>query len=74
MFEGTLRSNLDPFEQHEDRKLLEALDKCLLRDMVEQNKMISLLALLVLKVHVLTLRSRCCKGGAQSLGAPSASR
>jgi ABC-type multidrug transport system fused ATPase/permease subunit len=37
MFEGTLRSNLDPFEQYEDRKLLEALDKCLLRDLVEHN-------------------------------------
>jgi ABC-type multidrug transport system fused ATPase/permease subunit len=37
MFEGTLRSNLDPFEQYEDRKLLEALDKCLLHDLVEHN-------------------------------------
>ena len=34
MFEGTLRSNLDPFAERTDAELLEALERCLLRDTV----------------------------------------
>jgi ABC-type multidrug transport system fused ATPase/permease subunit len=35
MFEGTLRSNLDPFAERTDEALLAALDKCLLRETVQ---------------------------------------
>ncbi|KAL7615979.1 hypothetical protein Lser_V15G03525 [Lactuca serriola] len=28
MFEGTIRSNLDPLEEYIDDKIWEALDKC----------------------------------------------
>ena len=34
MFEGSLRSNLDPFGERSDAQLLEALARCLLADMV----------------------------------------
>ncbi|GMI65446.1 ATP-binding cassette C3, MULTIDRUG RESISTANCE PROTEIN 3, multidrug resistance-associated protein 3 [Hibiscus trionum] len=32
MFEGTIRSNLDPLEEHTDEQIWEALDKCQLGD------------------------------------------
>jgi ABC-type multidrug transport system fused ATPase/permease subunit len=38
MFGGTLRSNLDPFNQHSDKEILEVLNKCLLGPTVEANK------------------------------------
>ena len=38
MFGGTLRSNLDPFNQHDDEQLLDVLYKCLLGPEVESNK------------------------------------
>jgi ABC-type multidrug transport system fused ATPase/permease subunit len=34
MFQGTLRSNLDPFDQHGDAALADALRQCLLGDML----------------------------------------
>lgn len=34
MFEGTVRGNLDPLEQHSDREVWEALEKCQLGDIV----------------------------------------
>ncbi|CAA0842483.1 ABC transporter C family member 9 [Striga hermonthica] len=34
MFEGTVRGNLDPLEQHSDIEIWEALDKCQLGDIV----------------------------------------
>ncbi|CAA0839063.1 ABC transporter C family member 3 [Striga hermonthica] len=34
MFEGTIRSNLDPLEEHTDEQIWEALDKCQLGDEV----------------------------------------
>ena len=34
MFHGTLRTNLDPFEQHGDAALVDALQQCLLGDML----------------------------------------
>ena len=37
MFEGTLRSNLDPFGQLTDVELTDALDKCLLRDVLDNH-------------------------------------
>ena len=37
MFEGTLRSNLDPFGERADKELLEALSRCLLADMVQNH-------------------------------------
>lgn len=36
MFEGTVRDNLDPLEQHSDTEIWEALDKCQLGDIVRQ--------------------------------------
>ncbi|XP_042488176.1 ABC transporter C family member 3-like [Macadamia integrifolia] len=36
MFEGTLRSNLDPLEEYTDEKIWEALDKCQLGDEVRK--------------------------------------
>nr|QVT92336.1 ABC transporter [Salvia miltiorrhiza] len=36
MFEGTVRGNLDPLEQHSDNEIWEALDKCQLGDIVRQ--------------------------------------
>jgi len=38
MFSGTLRFNLDPFNQHNDRELWDVLHKCLLGPVVEANK------------------------------------
>ena len=38
MFGGTLRTNLDPFNEHDDRDLLEALHKCLLGAMVDAHE------------------------------------
>jgi ATP-binding cassette subfamily C (CFTR/MRP) protein 1 len=35
MFRGTLRSNLDPFREHEDQDLITALQQCLLGYLVE---------------------------------------
>ncbi|XP_060190067.1 ABC transporter C family member 3-like [Lycium barbarum] len=36
MFEGTVRSNLDPLEEHSDEQIWEALDKCQLGDEVRK--------------------------------------
>jgi ABC-type multidrug transport system fused ATPase/permease subunit len=38
MFGGTLRSNLDPFNKHEDLEIMDVLYKCLLGPLVESNK------------------------------------
>ncbi len=35
MFKGTLRSNLDPFDEHDDNELIMALRQCLLGYLVE---------------------------------------
>lgn len=36
LFEGTIRVNLDPLEEHTDSKIWEALDKCQLGDIVKE--------------------------------------
>ncbi|KAF5207977.1 Abc transporter c family member [Thalictrum thalictroides] len=38
MFEGTVRSNLDPLEEHTDEHIWEALDKCQLGDEVRKKE------------------------------------
>ncbi|XP_062117924.1 ABC transporter C family member 3-like [Humulus lupulus] len=38
MFEGTVRSNLDPLEEYTDEKIWEALDKCQLGDEVRKRE------------------------------------
>jgi ABC-type multidrug transport system fused ATPase/permease subunit len=38
MFQGTIRTNLDPFSTHTDEDLINALHKCLLGPMLESNK------------------------------------
>jgi len=38
MFGGTLRSNLDPFNKHQDEEILDVLHKCLLGPMVDANE------------------------------------
>ncbi|XP_042508127.1 ABC transporter C family member 3-like [Macadamia integrifolia] len=38
MFEGTLRSNLDPLEEHTDEEIWEALDRCQLGDEVRKKE------------------------------------
>jgi ABC-type multidrug transport system fused ATPase/permease subunit len=38
MFGGTVRSNLDPFNQYDDEKLLDVLYKCLLGPVLEANE------------------------------------
>ncbi|KAG6793603.1 hypothetical protein POTOM_002818 [Populus tomentosa] len=38
MFEGTMRSNLDPLEEHTDELIWEALDKCQLGDEVRKKE------------------------------------
>ncbi|XP_043687191.1 ABC transporter C family member 3-like [Telopea speciosissima] len=38
MFEGTLRSNLDPLEEYNDEQIWEALDKCQLGDEVRKKE------------------------------------
>jgi ABC-type multidrug transport system fused ATPase/permease subunit len=38
MFQGTIRTNLDPFNMHPDSELIDALHKCLLGPMLESNK------------------------------------
>ncbi|CAH1444304.1 unnamed protein product [Lactuca virosa] len=38
MFEGTIRSNLDPLEEYTDDKIWEALDKCQLGDEVRSKE------------------------------------
>ncbi len=38
MFGGTLRSNLDPFNQHTDEQLMDILTKCLLGPVVEASE------------------------------------
>jgi ABC-type multidrug transport system fused ATPase/permease subunit len=38
MFGGTLRTNLDPFNQHTDEELIDILYKCLLGPVVEANE------------------------------------
>ncbi|KAI5605002.1 hypothetical protein BDE02_01G322400 [Populus trichocarpa] len=38
MFEGTIRSNLDPLEEHTDELIWEALDKCQLGDKVRKKE------------------------------------
>ncbi|KAK0600082.1 hypothetical protein LWI29_011477 [Acer saccharum] len=38
MFDGTLRSNLDPLEEYTDEKIWEALDKCQLGDEVRKKE------------------------------------
>jgi ATP-binding cassette, subfamily C (CFTR/MRP), member 1 len=37
MFGGTIRTNLDPFNQYDDEELLDALHKCLLGPVLESN-------------------------------------
>ncbi len=37
MFGGTLRTNLDPFNQHSDQAILDVLHKCLLGSLVDNN-------------------------------------
>ncbi|KAL0707983.1 hypothetical protein Bca4012_074409 [Brassica carinata] len=39
MFEGTVRSNLDPLEEHTDDQIWEALDKCQLGDEVRKKEL-----------------------------------
>ncbi|KAJ6414447.1 hypothetical protein OIU84_003445 [Salix udensis] len=39
MFEGTVRSNLDPLEEYTDEQIWEALDKCQLGDEVRKKEM-----------------------------------
>jgi len=36
LFSGTVRSNLDPFEQHADVECLDVLKRCHLTDLLEQ--------------------------------------
>ncbi|XP_043689683.1 ABC transporter C family member 3-like isoform X1 [Telopea speciosissima] len=38
MFEGTVRNNLDPLEEHTDEQIWEALDRCQLGDEVRKNE------------------------------------
>ncbi|KAE8125408.1 hypothetical protein FH972_020219 [Carpinus fangiana] len=38
MFEGTIRTNLDPLEEHTDEQIWEALDKCQLGDEVRKKE------------------------------------
>lgn len=38
MFSGTIRSNLDPFNEHDEEKLIDVLYKCLLGPMLEQSE------------------------------------
>ncbi|XP_024965275.1 ABC transporter C family member 3-like, partial [Cynara cardunculus var. scolymus] len=38
MFEGTIRSNLDPLEEYTDDKIWQALDKCQLGDEVRKKE------------------------------------
>ncbi|KAL5723544.1 Canalicular multispecific organic anion transporter 2 [Ranunculus cassubicifolius] len=38
MFEGTIRSNLDPLEEYTDKQIWEALDKCQLGDEVRKKE------------------------------------
>ncbi|XP_076893063.1 putative ABC transporter C family member 15 [Bidens hawaiensis] len=38
LFQGTMRSNLDPLEQHSDHDIWEVLNKCRLADIVRQDK------------------------------------
>ncbi|XP_031480163.1 ABC transporter C family member 3-like [Nymphaea colorata] len=38
MFEGTIRTNLDPLEEHTDEEIWEALDKCQLGEVVRQKE------------------------------------
>ncbi|KAJ0970834.1 hypothetical protein J5N97_018793 [Dioscorea zingiberensis] len=39
MFEGTVRKNLDPLEEHTDQMIWEVLDKCQVGDLIRRNKM-----------------------------------
>ncbi|KAI7996095.1 ABC transporter C family member 5 [Camellia lanceoleosa] len=38
LFQGTMRSNLDPLQQHSDQELWEVLDKCHLADIVKHDQ------------------------------------
>lgn len=38
LFQGTMRSNLDPLEQHSDHEIWEVLNKCRLAEIVRQDK------------------------------------
>ncbi|CAK7332377.1 unnamed protein product [Dovyalis caffra] len=38
LFQGTVRTNLDPLEQHSDQEIWEVLNKCRLSDIVKQDK------------------------------------
>ncbi|XP_028061846.1 putative ABC transporter C family member 15 isoform X1 [Camellia sinensis] len=38
LFQGTMRSNLDPLQQHSDQELWEVLDKCHLADIVRHDQ------------------------------------
>ncbi|KAG6759096.1 hypothetical protein POTOM_035563 [Populus tomentosa] len=38
LFQGTVRTNLDPLEQHSDQEIWEVLNKCRLADTVKQDK------------------------------------
>ncbi|XP_023761109.1 putative ABC transporter C family member 15 [Lactuca sativa] len=38
LFQGTMRTNLDPLEEHSDCEIWEVLNKCRLADIVRQNK------------------------------------
>jgi ATP-binding cassette subfamily C (CFTR/MRP) protein 1 len=39
MFSGTIRTNLDPFYEHEEEELIDVLYKCLLGPMLEQSEL-----------------------------------
>ncbi|TYH78396.1 hypothetical protein ES332_D04G223300v1 [Gossypium tomentosum] len=38
LFQGTIRTNLDPLQQHSDQEIWEVLDKCRLADIVRQDQ------------------------------------
>ncbi|XP_012459701.1 putative ABC transporter C family member 15 isoform X1 [Gossypium raimondii] len=38
LFQGTIRTNLDPLQQHTDQEIWEVLDKCRLADIVRQDQ------------------------------------
>ncbi|KAL0353522.1 UNVERIFIED_CONTAM: ABC transporter C family member 3 [Sesamum angustifolium] len=57
MFEGTVRSNLDPLEEYTDEQIWEALDKCQLGDKVRRSRA-SLILQLVCLGRVLLKKSK----------------
>lgn len=40
LFQGTMRSNLDPLEQHSDHEIWEVMEKCHLADIVRKDQML----------------------------------